>query len=311
MLPGVVRCCGSCARSACWRPRQRPARAGRVRRSASRRHRHEDSDDRNVGNAPLALKGRGWQLADAAFAFPVAPDCMLATLVPGGGCAFAVSFQPVAARGYTDTLTVVNDAPGSPNPIPMSGTGVPAATPLASAVTISASIVDFVAQHVGAPGVIPMIWVTMTSTQPVMGASWVVATPFELAPVNTFREGGEQLRPRGRPARSASATGRPSPVSSPARRPRRYARRHAEDGHQRRRRGPARPALAGQDQIPLGFSLTGSGTASPARTATFTNNGAAPLTVANVAITGTEAADFAQCAGRAAGRPCPARPAPG
>ena len=98
MLPGVVRCCGSCARSACWRPRQRPARAGRVRRSASRRHRHEDSDDRNVGNAPLALKGRGWQLADAAFAFPVAPDCMLATLVPGANF--------VSTKGQSDDSQV-------------------------------------------------------------------------------------------------------------------------------------------------------------------------------------------------------------
>ena len=48
------------------------------------------------------------------------------TLAPGGTCAIAVSFTPSAAGSRTGTLSITDDAAGSPHTVALVGTGVAA-----------------------------------------------------------------------------------------------------------------------------------------------------------------------------------------
>jgi len=48
------------------------------------------------------------------------------TLAAGANCAIAVSFTPIAAGPRSGTLTVTDDAPGSPHAVTLVGTGVAA-----------------------------------------------------------------------------------------------------------------------------------------------------------------------------------------
>jgi hypothetical protein len=59
------------------------------------------------------------------------------TLAPGGSCAIAVSFTPSAAGSRSGTLTITDDAAGSPHAVALVGTGV--AAPAAGSGTPSGS----------------------------------------------------------------------------------------------------------------------------------------------------------------------------
>ena len=54
------------------------------------------------------------------------------SLAVGAACSFTVSFTPIAAGTRTGTLSIADNAAGSPHQVALSGTGVTAAVPLAS-----------------------------------------------------------------------------------------------------------------------------------------------------------------------------------
>ena len=104
----------------------------------------------NTGNAPLTVSAAslgGANPADYANAF----DGCSGTPVPAGGsCTISITFTPTAAGTRTATLTIADNAPDTPQTVPISGTGAtpppPSATPLAvdtRFMTCSNGVCDF------------------------------------------------------------------------------------------------------------------------------------------------------------------------
>jgi autotransporter-associated beta strand protein len=95
-----------------------------------------DSDSRSVtltngGAAPLTITS-----IDTAAPFSSTNNCGT-VLAVGASCAINLSFSPTAAGSASGTLTVVSDAPTSPDHVSLSGTGTQ------PAVMLSSNSVDF------------------------------------------------------------------------------------------------------------------------------------------------------------------------
>lgn len=86
----------------------------------------------NTGSAPLAVSSITVTGTGAPSFAKGADTCTGATLPPGGSCTIAVSFAPTSAGAHAAALTVVDNAPGSPHTVPLTGTGT--GTPFADRV---------------------------------------------------------------------------------------------------------------------------------------------------------------------------------
>ena len=75
----------------------------------------------NTGNATLNISGITVTGANPAD-FIESSTCA-STLAPGKNCLIGIIFSPAAAASYTATLSVADDAPGSPQTVALSGTG--------------------------------------------------------------------------------------------------------------------------------------------------------------------------------------------
>jgi len=76
----------------------------------------------NIGGAPLTFNGvtiSGTNSAD----FARTHTCP-ASIAPGGGCTISVTFTPSAAGARTASLSIQDNASGSPQTVPLTGTGV-------------------------------------------------------------------------------------------------------------------------------------------------------------------------------------------
>ena len=74
----------------------------------------------NTGTAPLAISS-----IIPSGDFASATDCPTApaTLAPGGSCSMSVTFTPAAAGPRAGTVTITDDATGTPHVVTLSGTG--------------------------------------------------------------------------------------------------------------------------------------------------------------------------------------------
>jgi hypothetical protein len=88
----------------------------------------------NTGNLPVTL-----QSVSTSSSFGALNACG-STIAPGDSCAIGVFFQPTTLGSQTGTLTITDDAPGSPQTIPLSGTGSSIAVEAASGSSTSATI---------------------------------------------------------------------------------------------------------------------------------------------------------------------------
>jgi uncharacterized membrane protein len=60
--------------------------------------------------------------------------------VAGGSCSFGVTFKPTATGSRSATLTIGDNATGSPQVVNLTGTGVPPATPAGTyTITVTAT----------------------------------------------------------------------------------------------------------------------------------------------------------------------------
>jgi hypothetical protein len=84
----------------------------------------------NQGNAPLILSGIGITGSNASnFTIDSATTCTsTATVAVSGSCSIIVDFKPTSAASFSATLSVTDNAPGSPHSISLNGTGTPSAT---------------------------------------------------------------------------------------------------------------------------------------------------------------------------------------
>jgi hypothetical protein len=94
----------------------------------------------NTGNSPLKIT----TVASSSTQFPITSNsCNGMTLAAGSQCLVAVAFQPSSTGSITGSITVTDNATGSPQTLPLSGTGV---IPTAS---LSATALTFAQQGVG------------------------------------------------------------------------------------------------------------------------------------------------------------------
>lgn len=105
-----------------------------------------------------------------------------ATLAPGASCTIDVTFTPLVAGARSGTLTITDNASGSPHVVPLSGTGLSSAAPV---LEMSASLVVFSPQQVGSESVAQFITARNSGNAPlsftaaigITGEFGIVATP--------------------------------------------------------------------------------------------------------------------------------------
>ena len=128
----------------------------------------------NTGLGPLTINSIA---ASGDFAqtntCPVSP----ATLAAGGTCTIAVTFTPTALGARTGTLTVTDNATGSPQTIPLNGTGV------APGVGFDHMTVSFSGQMVTTTSAAMPVMLTNTGTGPLTITS--IAASGDFAQTNT------------------------------------------------------------------------------------------------------------------------------
>jgi len=87
----------------------------------------------NTGNATLNISGITLTGANTAdFAITTSATACGTTLAAGSTCTISVTFTPAAAASYTASISVADDATGSPQTATLSGTGTAAPVPVAS-----------------------------------------------------------------------------------------------------------------------------------------------------------------------------------
>ena len=84
-----------------------------------------------------------------------------ATLTAGANCSISVTFRPTATGARTGTLSVSDNAPGSPHTIPLTGTG--------TAVTVSPSDSDIHQSGVGTTSAAKAVTLTNSGTAALTG----------------------------------------------------------------------------------------------------------------------------------------------
>ncbi len=83
----------------------------------------------NTGDAPLFINGVS--ISEAGLDFNTDEACAGLTLAPGTSCSMSVTFHPTASGTRTATLNVTDNAAGSPQTVPLTGTGTGTNPPLA------------------------------------------------------------------------------------------------------------------------------------------------------------------------------------
>ena len=108
----------------------------------------------NEGTAPLSITA-----ITLTAPFTESDNCTGGNISPGGGtCTLTVWFTPTATGAATDSITITDNASGSPHTLTATGTGVTAAT----AVTVSPTSLSF--SHVKVGSVSDPQTVTLTNT---------------------------------------------------------------------------------------------------------------------------------------------------
>jgi len=99
------------------------------------------------------------------------------SLSPNNSCNISVTFSPTALGNANASLTVADNAPGSPQSVPLTGTGV-------SGITLSPPSVNFPNQYVGTSG-LPQNVTLKNTGDTVLTITNVTASPTDFAPLST------------------------------------------------------------------------------------------------------------------------------
>jgi hypothetical protein len=210
------------------------------------------------------------------------PTNACTSIAAGAYCTISVVFDPSATGGRTAQLSITDNVPGSPQMVSLAGIGV---TP---GITLSTATLAFGGVVTGLTSAAK----TITLTNPGMGVlsiSSITITgtnPGDFAETNTcgltvLASGACTISvtfaPTAAGARSASVTVTDNVTG-----------------------GPQMVALTGTGLLPLAvapatlaFGSQGIGSPSAAKTVTLTNNTSASVSISSTAISGTNAADFA------------------
>src|SRR2546425_749650 len=256
----------------------------------------------NNGGTPLNLTSitiTGAQAADFAFAAGNTCPTGAGSVAPGASCTISISFTPAATGARTATVTITDDAAGSPQLVSLAGTGI------VPAVTLAPTNLAFGTQRLSTTS--PAQTVTLTNS----GTATLSITSIALAGSNPgdFAVAGSGVAPcplAGGPV-AASASCAFTVTFTPAATGGRAATVTITDDAAG---SPQSVSLTGTGVTPPTATLSATssvfgnqrvGTTSAAQNLTLTNNGGTPLNLTSITITGAQAADFAF----AAGNTCP------
>jgi hypothetical protein len=245
---------------------------------------------RNSGTAPMTISSvvmTGTNAAD----FAQLNDCPLspATLAVNATCTISVTFTPGATGARSASVSITDDASGSPHGLALTGTGAAAAP----SVGLSPTSLDFGSRAVGTTSASQNSTLTNTGNAPLTISSVAVtgANAGDFAQTNTCPSSPATLAAGA--SCSIAVTFTPSAAGS-----RSAAVSVTDDAGG----SPQSVALTGSGQAPavtltpttLGFGSQLIGTTSASQSATLRNSGTAPLTISSIGLAGANAGDFAQ-----------------
>jgi hypothetical protein len=110
----------------------------------------------NTGTVPLNVPS-----VVVSSNFAETNTCTAAAIAVGGTCTINVMFSPTAATTYAGTVTIADNAPGSPQVVMLTGTGTSAAGPT---LTIAPTSLTFASQAVGTTSAPQTVMVSNTGT---------------------------------------------------------------------------------------------------------------------------------------------------
>jgi len=226
--------------------------------------------------------------------FPISADgCSGATLTPNQQCVVAVKFSPILGGTRSGTVTVADNATGSPQIVTLTGTGY--GTPLAS---LTPATLSFGSQNLGTTSAALSATLSNPGTA-VLSISSIAVTGADASEFTiTANSCPASLAPHGSCTISATFT----PAAAGSRGAAITVTDNANNGTGSIQNvalngtGVAVPQ-AGVSPGSLTFASQVINFASAPQNVTLTNAGTGALTISGIAITGTGAVDFAQTNG--------------
>jgi hypothetical protein len=236
---------------------------------------------KNTGTATVKLTSETITGTNATSFVKSATTCG-ASLAAGTSCTVSVEFKPAAAGALTASLSIADNAAGSPQAVKLNGTGT------ALSVTVTPTSIAFPANVVGVTSDAQTVTVKNSGAATVTLKSIVLggtnASSFEeIGTCGTTLAAGAScseyvaFKPVSAAALSGTITVTAS-VGSPV-------------VVTLKGTGTALPAVK-LSATSLAFPTTPHGTTSEAKAITLTNSGTATLTLSSITLTGTNPADF-------------------
>jgi two-component sensor histidine kinase len=236
----------------------------------------------NTGNAALSITSLALTGTNASD-FAQTNNCA-ASVAAGTNCTISVTFTPSASGSRTASVSITDNASGSPQTVSLSGTGT------AALVSLSPTSLAFGNQPVGTTSAAQSLTLSNTGNAALSITSLALtgSNASDFAQTNTCGSsvaGGANctisvtFTPSGSGSRTASvsitdnASGSPQTVSLS---------------------GTGTAALVSLSPTSLAFGNQSVGATSAAQSLTLSNAGNAALSITSLALTGTNASDFAQ-----------------
>jgi Abnormal spindle-like microcephaly-assoc'd, ASPM-SPD-2-Hydin len=224
----------------------------------------------NDGSLPLSLTNF---LASGDFSFT--SNC-LSTLAVSASCTLNVSFKPTAAGTRTGTISIIDNAPDSPQTLSLTGTGTP------PPVTVSPSSLTFSSQAVGTTSTSQRVTLTNNGSGPLTVTSVLASGDFSQTNncgMTVAASASCTINVTFQPVAAGTRTGTLTIVDNASNSPQLV-----------NLIGTVVAATVTLTPPTLTFSDQQVGVASASQPATLTNTGSGPVTVASIVASG----DFSQ-----------------
>jgi hypothetical protein len=243
----------------------------------------------NPGNGPLTISGIGISGANPG-EFAQTNNCP-SSLAVSASCTISVTFTPASAAAYSASLSVADNAAGSPQSVALSGSGVAAPAPQARLTPASLS---FAGTTVGMSGTAQVITLSNPGTA-ALAITNIGLTGADAADFRQTNTCGGSLAVNA--SCSISVTFAPSTVGTLS------ASLSVADNAGTQTASLSGTAVAvaapGAAFSPASLSFPGTtvGETSASQTITVTNSGTAPLEIGAISLAGAGSADFAESNG--------------
>ncbi len=243
---------------------------------------------KNGGTAPATFSSVAFTGGSPAD-FSQSNNCG-SNLAVGGSCTISVIFKPSASGARSSSLTITDNATGSPQTIPVTGTAVAASAPM---VSLSPASLTFASTTVGSASAVQAVTLTNSGTAPLTGIA-VSVTGTNSADYTQTNACGTSVAA----AASCTITVTFKPTASGTRNASISIADNATGS-------PQTVSLSGTGAIPptavvslspasLSFPSTTVGTSSAGLTVTLTNTGNASLSITSSTLAGSYPGDFSK-----------------